>query len=461
MPAVSVIPCICNSPWCEHERCRRSWLDRFLNRLASGYFDGYAKIRHIVLTYDRERCLALYGGSALDIGKTVFDKSKNHVSYFISRLEDHLKSKGREIRDWMWIREFHKDGVQHFHVLVSLSDIGMIGSKEITRIWGRGNCWEYYFKSEKHWRDFTGSAYGDAGYFAKNGGGYFDSGTKEDHQITLPEWALDKERGSVRKFGAKKGVKKEPEKKISVPVFNEFEDRSPFDDYEASRMPDAEISEPDFSGGCAADIFSGGETVNIGTCVIQQPEEFKTAGSQLDLFEPQVTADLSVVTHVLKKEYHRDTYAAAHAGCCTLCYVGTLSTFDSETGRAVCADYRLMSADTLKDSFALNHFKGLPVPSFGLIADIDEFDNAIFLSDGSGGLFRRYISEKEIRKASFLLNGSKGWVPSEGIEHSDYLSFVHWSDSHSDEFFESLTPVQFREFSNQFLIERYASAGLV
>lgn len=131
------------------------------------------KVRHIMVSYARNEG---------EDGKSNYTDSVKgkHRNKFMLRLARYLEQCGRNVGRVVCVREWHKDGYQHFHFIMEVSGVGMIGKHKIQELWGHGNVWETYYRTYRDWVTFVG-------YFDKTG--YMDK--DKNHQNCLPEWAMD------------------------------------------------------------------------------------------------------------------------------------------------------------------------------------------------------------------------------------------------------------------------------
>lgn len=187
--------CRCQSAWCPV--CRASRFPRlFSRRIKSGNFD-FQHTRMITLTLSRD-----YWKD----GWFAWEKiTKEKRIFKFLRLLD----REREIKDWLWVLEWHADGFPHWHILITFADIGMVGGGVLRDLWKDAlglpllSRWgvkcddrilESYFRDSSHWNRVVG-------YFST--AGYFSSEKKDKtHQLTLPEWAFAMTSGSIRKWSA-------------------------------------------------------------------------------------------------------------------------------------------------------------------------------------------------------------------------------------------------------------------
>lgn len=179
----SLRKCSCQSVWCPRCFKRRS-LSKIVERLRG--FD-YRRVRHVVLTVKRE----IFGSAkeACD-----FVRSNRLIANLIWNLR---RTVGVGVNDWLWMLEFHVDGWPHWHVILEVENTGragMIGGDVLRKYWLDGSMvFEWYVKNGEHWDNILGYL-GTAGYF----------GESKDHQIMLPEWALN-EINKIRRWGSKVG----------------------------------------------------------------------------------------------------------------------------------------------------------------------------------------------------------------------------------------------------------------
>jgi len=172
--------CRCDSVWCP--QCYKI---RKVPKLYSRINDrlDWRSTRHIILTIDR----------------TLFDtpeKAYIHITKkkAIPQLIHNLKrTKNIEIRDYVWILEWHSDGYPHWHLFADVTKIGKMGMihfQNIQKYWNYGNVKETYFKNIKHWNKLVG-------YFGKHG--YFEK--SKGHQAILPDWARSYKR-TIKRTGS-------------------------------------------------------------------------------------------------------------------------------------------------------------------------------------------------------------------------------------------------------------------
>jgi len=172
----------CGSVWCSVCKKRVAYrMHRELEQL------DWERARHIVLSYKR---VDGEGGERLS-GELNYERSvkEKHLNAFIRDLRREMEREGRVLGRGVWVREWHPDGYQHFHVIVETDNGDMIGNRLISKVWRRGFTDERYFKSKQHFQRVIG-------YVGKNG--YFAG--EKGHQGELPEWALSR-KGGIRRYG--------------------------------------------------------------------------------------------------------------------------------------------------------------------------------------------------------------------------------------------------------------------
>jgi hypothetical protein len=199
---VQLIGCkgACGSVWCSECYKRKGGSKRFANRLAEL---DYRATRQVVLTVDLKK----FNGSGQEAFETL--KAKKAVSQFIHDLKRTSKI---EVKDWVWILEWHSDGSPHWHLFIQTENgkKGRIGNKHLLAHWNHGLVFESYIKSRSHWGRFVD-------YFGANG--YFNpkqsTETKNKlHQLSLPEWAK-KVTYRIRKTG---GMAKKKDSSQEIPT---------------------------------------------------------------------------------------------------------------------------------------------------------------------------------------------------------------------------------------------------
>lgn len=177
---VKLVSCSCGSAWCP--KCfRKGGLKKILGKLEKM---NWKKVRHIVLTFERHNFITPKFA-------TLYIKEKKSISNLMRNLN---RTVGKELNDWVWIREFHRDGWPHFHLIVETTELGFrgqIGGDALRKYWPFGAVHESYIKDERHWK-------GMVGYLGKTG--YF--GEDKHHQGELPKWALE-DIETMRRWGAK------------------------------------------------------------------------------------------------------------------------------------------------------------------------------------------------------------------------------------------------------------------
>jgi len=130
----------------------------------------------VVLTLDRRKVEGPEEG---------LNKIREASAYFIQ----YLKRKGYKVKSYIRVLEWHKDGYPHLHLIIETNKIGMIGGDVIRDFYKLGGVHESYFKSERHFKDMVRYAY-KTGYLTK----------EKDHQSKLPEWAKNKDVGTIRRY---------------------------------------------------------------------------------------------------------------------------------------------------------------------------------------------------------------------------------------------------------------------
>lgn len=182
--AITLASCKCRSAWCENEYCRGAALERLYEGGRTGSPVGWdwRKVRHFWLTVDREQ----FDGPA-----DAYDSTKGDISYVMQRIRSQIADRGLVVQDYLKVLEWHADGYPHWHYLVLVNKAGrygQIGYDVIAEAWEHGLVQERYIKDRGHWAAM-------AGYQAKRG--YI--GKAKNHQVTLPDWALQRESGTIRK----------------------------------------------------------------------------------------------------------------------------------------------------------------------------------------------------------------------------------------------------------------------
>lgn len=185
--AVQLAACKCRSAWCESVFCRKAAVTRLFEGGRTGTPENWdwQHVRHVVLTVDPDN---------FEDGQAAYEETKDRVSYMIQRIRRKTPEFHRVI-DYIKLLEWHRNGFPHWHFLILTSCKGkkaMIGGELLREAWGYGFVFEGYPESKKHWLNTVG--YGaKAGYCGGSKGGL------KDHQVTLPEWALDRKSGTIRK----------------------------------------------------------------------------------------------------------------------------------------------------------------------------------------------------------------------------------------------------------------------
>jgi hypothetical protein len=129
-------------------------------------------VREVVLTIDPKKW---------DDPETVYleIRGKKSIPQIIHNFE---RTKGRNIKDWVWCLEFHRSGHPHWHLFVEAEvagKAGMLTGEALRQYWRYGAVYESFVKDENHWNNLT-DYFGRKGYFQKD----------KAHQGRLPEWAL-------------------------------------------------------------------------------------------------------------------------------------------------------------------------------------------------------------------------------------------------------------------------------
>jgi hypothetical protein len=177
----------CGSPWCRECYVQKGGSARLSNRLRRM---DYRAVRQLILTIDLKK----FGGDPQAAFETV--REKKSISQFIRDLE---RFSGVVVLDWCWVLEWHGSGAPHWHLFVETDKFGAasrIGNETLLKHWRHGLVIESYINDQAHWDRFTD-------YFSK--AGYFDprdEGKNKDHQLALPEWAMN-QTYRIRKTGAK------------------------------------------------------------------------------------------------------------------------------------------------------------------------------------------------------------------------------------------------------------------
>lgn len=167
---VSIRKCRCGHAWCPTcwDRGGKKDVVARMGKL------NWEKVRHIVLTVDRDK---------FDGPENSFDylTEKRAVGNFIRNLE---RTDGIKINDWIASLQWHDDGYPHWHILIEVEKkgrAGMIGFEILRKRWPYGfYIRESYVTGEKHWKRLLGYL---------NVRGYFEGGGS--HQGELPDWAKD------------------------------------------------------------------------------------------------------------------------------------------------------------------------------------------------------------------------------------------------------------------------------
>lgn len=173
----------CMSSWCPV--CFRLYVAPQISAKMQSM--NWASVRIITLTIDREQFAD---------GEAAYQKVKD--SQAISAMcRNFVRFAGKEIKNWLWVLEWHEDGFPHWHLVVEMRQSGrrsMIGQEIIHKYWPWGRIREGYVSDARHWRNISG-------YLQKKG--YLTGGDDKGHQTELPEWAKNyghriKRRGSMR-----------------------------------------------------------------------------------------------------------------------------------------------------------------------------------------------------------------------------------------------------------------------
>jgi len=185
------VKCSCGKTWCS--QCGLRKLQKSVYDHVSAW--DWRKVRFITLTVDPK---------FFDSPDQCYDQLQKRKA--VSNLIHNLKrTAGKDILDWHWVVEWHRNGFPHWHILIHVSSSGasgQIGQEFLHQYWPYGRIHESYFSTEKKYRDVVG-------YFGKHG--YFEKGKK--HQIILPSWARDR-RSVVRRHG-RQVSRKSREDKVS------------------------------------------------------------------------------------------------------------------------------------------------------------------------------------------------------------------------------------------------------
>ena len=167
----------CSSVWCPDCFTKKGGSRRISEKLAK--FD-YRKTRQVVLTCDPSKFP--------EGPEKAFEylKKKSAVSQFMHNLKRTHKI---DFSNWLWVMEWHENGFPHYHVFIEVAEIGkagMIGNETLLKCWKFGIIHESYIKNKAHWDSVT-TYFGKAGYFDPKS----NTGDKKQHQLDLPEWALN------------------------------------------------------------------------------------------------------------------------------------------------------------------------------------------------------------------------------------------------------------------------------
>ena len=180
--------CSCSSVWCPCCYVKKGGSERFAKRLSAL---NYKATRQIILTVDPKS----FNRSGEEAYTEI--KARESISQFVHNLQRTSKV---QIKDWVWVLEWHKNGMPHWHVFIETKEgkAGMIGNKTLLKHWNYGLVMESYIKSQKHWDKFTK-------YFKENG--YFNPKScvtikDKSHQLELPVWAKEATY-QIRKTGSK------------------------------------------------------------------------------------------------------------------------------------------------------------------------------------------------------------------------------------------------------------------
>ena len=172
--------CGCGSVWCP--ACFKKRSQKEISGRLNSF--NYRSTRHIVLTVRRD--LFRDGKDA-----TEFIRKHKVVANMVHNLR---RSGDVHVIDWVWVREWHREGWPHFHLFVEVDKegaAGMITGGLLRKYWSLGRIHEGYISNRNHWLNLVG-------YFGKKG--YFEKG--KGCQAELPEWAVKENTGTIRRFGA-------------------------------------------------------------------------------------------------------------------------------------------------------------------------------------------------------------------------------------------------------------------
>lgn len=183
----AALKCKCGCSWCFQcflLRCSKKIAERISSM-------NWSSVRHVVLTADPSQ----------------FDNDPQKAYEYLVRdlkavpqfCRDLERTAGVNVRDWVRVIEWHRNGFPHWHIFIDVKisgKAGQIGHEVIQSHWQHGGVHEDFIKNEKHFREITG-------YFGKNG--YFEKNKK--HQAILPDWALNSGY-HIRRYDSKR-IKKE------------------------------------------------------------------------------------------------------------------------------------------------------------------------------------------------------------------------------------------------------------
>jgi hypothetical protein len=150
---------------------------------------NWKKTRQIILTIDPK--LFRDGQESYEVVK-----EKKAISQFILEVKRGL---GVKVDEYVSIIEWYTNGHPHWHILIQQDKkgrFGKIGKKNLEKYWKYGHVWETYFRTYKHWQNFTGY-FDKVGYFCKT----------KNHQSQLPAWALQYKK-KIRRWTASVKKKK-------------------------------------------------------------------------------------------------------------------------------------------------------------------------------------------------------------------------------------------------------------
>jgi ribosome-binding factor A len=150
---------------------------------------NWQKTRQIILTINPK--LFRDGQESYEVVK-----QKKAISQFILEVKRGL---GVKVEEYVSIIEWYTNGHPHWHILIQQDKkgrFGKIGKKKLEKYWKYGHVWETYFRTYKHWQNFTGY-FDKVGYFCKT----------KNHQSKLPAWALQYKK-KIRRWTASVKKKK-------------------------------------------------------------------------------------------------------------------------------------------------------------------------------------------------------------------------------------------------------------